>query len=141
VGSWLTTMTVFPPRCDFSRRRTMRGFLPTTEGERFAGPSGRPLLLRVEKGDCKGRCGNETGIFLLMDGGRQIWQFFGFAQPGVTITMVLCDCLRHLCCGAFARSRIEDLLSQPQGLRRRFDIFVGRDELERALQAHDERGC
>jgi hypothetical protein len=72
---WLTTMTVFPPRCDFSLRRTMRCFFFATEGEGFAGPSGRPSLLSVENADCKGCCGTEMGIFLLMIGGRKTVKF------------------------------------------------------------------
>ena len=49
VGSWLTTMTVFPPRCDFSRRRTIRGFLFTSEVEDSPVPRANPPAKR-EKG-------------------------------------------------------------------------------------------
>jgi len=114
----------------------MRGFLFTTEGEGFTGPSGKPSLLSAENGDCKGCCGTEMAIFLLTDGGRQTCQF-GFAEPGSDSQDSSGDGLRHLRCGTFARGGIEDLLSQPQGLRRGFDVFVGCDEFERAFEAHD----
>jgi len=74
-------MTVFPPRCDFSRRRTIRDFLFPIESRGFSGPSGRPSLLSAEKGDCKGCCGTETGIFLLMACGRKNLPDYGPLLP------------------------------------------------------------
>jgi hypothetical protein len=129
-------MTVFPLRCAFSRRRTIHAFFLAILGEGSAGPSGRPALLSAEKGDCKGLCEGEIEIFFLM--------FRGSREPDCTTWSGLSrpcgnDSLRHLCSGALACGRIEDLLPQAQRLWRGFNVFVGRNELEGPFEAHNDR--